>query len=610
MTITIAVASHKPYWIPDDDVYLPIQVGAAGKESIEGFQRDDVGDNISAKNQNYCELTGLYWIWKHVKADYIGLVHYRRYFEEKSLGKKENRIASGDFLARMLNAHGVLLPVERNYLIETTYSQYIHAHNKQDLDVTRCIISEFWPSYLEAFDSCMTRTHGHRFNMFIMKYDLFDSYCSWLFDILFKLEEKLDISNYSDNDARVFGFVSERLLDVWIQTNGISYGSLPVVHLEGENWIPKGAAFIKRKLQGEADSSTKESGRKEPGDTLQNARDDLEGLPEQPLVSIIVPVYNIADCVEHCFDSLRQQTYASIEILFVDDGSTDGSGALLDSFASVDSRVVVLHKENGGLSSARNYGIQRAAGLYSVYVDGDDYVAPSMVEELLSATYSTSCEIAIGTAQTVSQYGVPFNDINAPVLKQDSRDASVTLLYGRPGVSGWCKLAKTEFWKNHLFDEGHVYEDLRMMFQTISCCDVVAIVTSRLYAYVMRPGSITSERIVSEKQIEDYVDAINSVRDCFAGTDDYELQQAVKCRLANEYARLYRHVYHRRQQSERYDAICNHIVRYERNNMVDVVSDPSVDKITKLRVAMLSLSPSLYVPAFYIASRAKGKRLK
>ncbi|WP_337484940.1 DUF4422 domain-containing protein, partial [Porcipelethomonas sp.] len=94
----------------------------------------------------------------------------------------------------------------------------------------------------------MQETSGHRFNMFIMKRDKFDAYCEWLFDILFELEKRLDISNYNTNDARVFGFVSERLLDVWINTNNISYTNQPYIFMEKQNWFIKGINFVKRKV--------------------------------------------------------------------------------------------------------------------------------------------------------------------------------------------------------------------------------------------------------------------------------------------------------------------------------------------------------------------------
>lgn len=120
MDIKILVAAHKPYWMPDDDVYLPIQVGAAGKESL-GWQRDDEGDNISAKNPNYCELTALYWAWKNLKADYIGLCHYRRYFIHRSLTARirprKNRIYHRKNYEKLLQKYDAIIPTKGNVKI-------------------------------------------------------------------------------------------------------------------------------------------------------------------------------------------------------------------------------------------------------------------------------------------------------------------------------------------------------------------------------------------------------------------------------------------------------------------------------------------------------------
>lgn len=247
-TIKIIVASHKSYWMPEDPVYLPVQVGAAGKEDL-GYVRDDSGDNISGKNVNYCELTGLYWAWKNLEADYIGLAHYRRHFSARRHLKADRKhVITGAQLRRVLSGTDVILPVKRNYFIETNYSQYVHAHHKEDLDVTRQILNEKYPRFVQAYDEGMKRTYGHRFNMFIMKREYFDAYCAWLFDILFELERRLDISSYSPYDARVFGFVSERLLDVWIETKDISYKELPCMFMENQNWLIKGGNFLLRKI--------------------------------------------------------------------------------------------------------------------------------------------------------------------------------------------------------------------------------------------------------------------------------------------------------------------------------------------------------------------------
>ena len=248
-TLKIVVATHKTFWMPSDPVYYPLHVGQALHPGF-GIPGDNTGDNISVKNPNYCELTGLYWAWKNMDVDYLGLVHYRRHFSTgKLFQKKKDQVITSSELGSVLHDHQIILPKPRHYWIETNYSQYTHAHHAADLDTTRIIISEQHPSYLSAFDTVMKRTSGHRFNMFIMRRDLLDLYCTWLFDILFELEKRLDISSYSVNDARVFGFVGERLLDVWLEANQYNYRELPYVFLENQHWLKKGANFIERKFR-------------------------------------------------------------------------------------------------------------------------------------------------------------------------------------------------------------------------------------------------------------------------------------------------------------------------------------------------------------------------
>ena len=246
--VKVVVASHKAYWMPNDEMYVPIQVGAEGKESL-GFTPDNTGENISNKNANYCELTGLYWAWKNLDCEYLGLAHYRRHFAIRRGTKDRRDILNIDQARKLLNGVDVLLPKKRHYWIETNYKQYIHAHHAIDLDETRHILEEKHSEYLSAYDSYMKRTKGHRFNMFIMKKDLADRYCEWLFDVLFELEKRLDISSYDDNDKRVFGFVAERLLDVWLETNNIKSRDIPYMFLEKENWIVKSYRFLARKVK-------------------------------------------------------------------------------------------------------------------------------------------------------------------------------------------------------------------------------------------------------------------------------------------------------------------------------------------------------------------------
>lgn len=246
-TIAVMAACHRPYPLPCDGCLIPVEVGAAlHTKPIPGFTPDNTGENISVKNAHYCELTALYWGWKNLEAAYIGLVHYRRWF---GVGRPLRIAGRADFEKALLKAP-VILPSPRRYWIETNYSQYIHAHHEQDLTVTRTLLAERCPAYLAAYDRQMKRRGGHRFNMLVMRRDLLDAYCTWLFDILFALEERLDISDYDAYNARVFGFIAERLLDVWIETNRVPYTEMPVKNTESQHWLRKGTAFVIRKIKG------------------------------------------------------------------------------------------------------------------------------------------------------------------------------------------------------------------------------------------------------------------------------------------------------------------------------------------------------------------------
>lgn len=250
MDIKILIATHKKYWMPEDKVYLPMHVGREGKDDL-GYIGDNTGDNISSKNANYCELTGLYWAWKNLDCDYIGLCHYRRYFAGKKHGQdKKTAILHKEDYTKLLQECDVILPQKRNYYIETVRSQYEHAHNKRDLDETERIIEEIYPEYSQSFARVMDRKRLHIFNMFVMKKEDFDAYCKWLFDILFELEKRIDISDYNQYEARVFGFLSERLFNVWLEKEDMKKKEVPVVFLEKQDWGKKIYNFLERKFKG------------------------------------------------------------------------------------------------------------------------------------------------------------------------------------------------------------------------------------------------------------------------------------------------------------------------------------------------------------------------
>ena len=249
MKVTVVVATHKPYAMPDDPLYLPLHVGAEGKESI-GFERDNTGEHISAKNPQFCELTGLYWAWKNVDADYIGLAHYRRHFRGKGKGEPISRVLTEQEAIRLLEGKDGLLPQKRNYYIETLYSHYAHTMHVEPLDVAGEIIREKYPAYAPAFEALKHRRSAHMFNMLVLRRDHLDAYCTWLFDILFELERRVDATAYDAFHGRFFGRVSELLLDVWLSQQHLDVVEVPVIGMEKTNWLKKGGSFLVAKFFG------------------------------------------------------------------------------------------------------------------------------------------------------------------------------------------------------------------------------------------------------------------------------------------------------------------------------------------------------------------------
>ena len=238
--IKILISCHKQSIVPDSEIMLPIEVGAdLRSRHIEGYIQDNTGDNISAKNKMYCELTAQYWAWKHLDADYYGFFHYRRYLNfsenkypldswqnitEERLNdtclKKYN--LNDDCIRNMVETYDIVLSEEKNIAKmpdrnASVYEQYKNGRslNIRDLDLVRDIIAAKHPDYLDTFDEVMKGRKTCLCNMYIMKKELFHEYMSWLFDILFEFEKKADMSEYTVEGYRTPGHLAERLLTVF-----------------------------------------------------------------------------------------------------------------------------------------------------------------------------------------------------------------------------------------------------------------------------------------------------------------------------------------------------------------------------------------------------------
>lgn len=262
LKIKIIVAMHKLWRVPKGDIYLPLFVGAVGKENIylsgKAIARDDNGDNISSKNPNYCELTGLYYAWKNIDADVIGLVHYRRHFATKNwlyrmMYMPFECTLTDDEAQALMSEYDIVVPKLRHYYIETLYSHYANTHEQQHLDLTTEIISEKYPEMLCYLQRVYKYRAGHMFNMCIMKKEYLNEYCNFVFDVLNELENRIDLRYLSPFDARLFGRVSEIVFNAWLlkkREEGVKIKEIPYIHMEKVNWLKKGMNFLGAKFGG------------------------------------------------------------------------------------------------------------------------------------------------------------------------------------------------------------------------------------------------------------------------------------------------------------------------------------------------------------------------
>lgn len=253
----------------------------------------------------------------------------------------------------------------------------------------------------------------------------------------------------------------------------------------------------------------------------------------QPLVTCVVTVYNLADCIQRCIDSLLAQDYKNLKILIIDDGSTDESLSVCQAMEREGRSIAVLTKNNGGQSSARNYAVSRIDSGYVVFIDGDDVVTPDFVSTLVGALPASPrdnavCMVSVGLHQTgkPEQWLNGYSGSHASIVRSDSEQALRKLLTQKGINESPCgKLAPISLWSKVPFPEGRVYEDLAIMARLIDNADEVAMVDADLYGQVFREGSITRRKI-STKQFENFESAIFDVVEYVtsrAGNFDTEL---------------------------------------------------------------------------------------
>ncbi len=228
---------------------------------------------------------------------------------------------------------------------------------------------------------------------------------------------------------------------------------------------------------------------------------------EKALISIIIPVYKVEKYLEKCIQSVINQTYENLQIILVDDGSPDNCGKICDEYAKKDHRIEVIHKSNGGLSDARNKGLEMAKGEYIGFVDSDDYIEADMYEVLYNLLKQYNADVSICNFYTVSQGKISIKNADNGINEYNRIEILKEILLDKNIQSyAWNKLYKKELFDEIKYPIGKKYEDIGTTFYLLEKCNKVVVTGKSEYYYINRQDSIVNN--VTESTITDYIELI------------------------------------------------------------------------------------------------------
>ncbi|MBR2403924.1 MAG: glycosyltransferase [Lachnospiraceae bacterium] len=242
---------------------------------------------------------------------------------------------------------------------------------------------------------------------------------------------------------------------------------------------------------------------------------------ERDLISVVVPIYNVEMYIRKSVESILNQTYQNLEIILVDDGATDSCPFICDEYAAKDSRVKVIHKKNGGLSDARNVGVEVATGSFIGFVDSDDFLKPDMYEKMHQRLIDTGADIVVCNYECVKVDGTPIEERNLHMSVTDevlTPHEAIRHLCGAHyeyWVTAWNRLYKAEVAKTIVFPKGKIHEDEYTAHMFYDSAEKIAGISEPLYQYVIRENSIMTRKY-SVRNLA-YVEALDGrIRYCTA----------------------------------------------------------------------------------------------
>ena len=320
----------------------------------------------------------------------------------------------------------------------------------------------------------------------------------------------------------------------------------------------------------------------------------------QELISVVVPVYKVEKYLKRCIESIIKQTYKNIEIILVDDGSPDNCGKICDEYASKDKRIKVIHKKNGGLSSARNEGLKIANGEYISFIDSDDYISNVFIEKLYSICKEQKCEIAL------CEYERVYDKIEHNCIEENKNENSIIEIYNNKEILkkiyskdylitivAWNKLYNKKLFKNIVFPEGRLHEDEATTYKILYNTKKVAILREKLYYYFYDINSIMNKKYNLKRL--DILYALKDRADFFESIKEIELYELTMKKyteaLINCYILCKRNI-----DDSKYiqDILLNNF----KKNIMNLIKYKNVKIKSKLKIIFAYICPNLYGKIF------------
>lgn len=301
-----------------------------------------------------------------------------------------------------------------------------------------------------------------------------------------------------------------------------------------------------------------------------------------PKISVIVPVYQVEQFLCRCVDSILCQTFRDFELILVDDGSPDNSGAICDAYAQKDPRIRVIHKQNGGLSSARNAGIDIAQGEYLTFADSDDMIHPQALALLLDSLTNTNADMATAGRWEFTDIPESFPSVRSVSEELLCRDVFLADLYpkhfGQIGVTACGKLYRRKVFQALRFPEGKVYEDLHVYLDILLACERVVVIDTALYWYYTNPASITRSNYLAFDRFDEFAVREGYVR-FFAANHLPEQSQYAQ----NDYLTFFMRNYFavKLQYPQRQESLLPHIAVF-RTHLKSILKNPKVCKMRRV----------------------------